>query len=198
MFLPQPEASEAGLRIRQSSRDTHGFVMNVAQLWSWRPDLFEAFAALRNQLTSQSALTKRDQAVIVCATASQLGDSYCSLAWGTTLAAEATSAVAAAVLAANDADGVLTPRDVALIAWVRKVVADPNGTTRSDVDALKAAGFGDREIFEVTAFTAFRVAFSAVNDALGATPDWQLFETVPKDVVSAVSYGRAPELPSST
>jgi hypothetical protein len=40
------------------------------------------------------------------------------------------------------------------------------------------------------------VAFAAVNDALGATPDWQLFETVPKAVVSAVTYGRAPELPS--
>jgi hypothetical protein len=144
MFLPEPEPSEAGLRIRQSSRDTHGFVMNVAHLWSWRPDVFDGVAALRNQLTSKSALTKRDQAVIVCATASQLGDSYCSLAWGKTLAAEATPAVAAAVLSATDPAGVLTPRDVAWTAWVRKVVADPTGKTQCDVDALKAAVFGDR------------------------------------------------------
>ena len=197
MFLPADKPSDATRRICQGSRDTHGFVMNLTHLWSWRPDLFDAFTALRNQLTSQSTLTKRDQAVIVCAMASQLGDSYCSLAWGKTLAAEASPAVAAAILAPPDAAGVLTPRDAALAVWARQVTADPNGTTQSDVDALKAAGFSDREIFEATLFTAFRVAFSTVNDALGVTPDWQLFELVPKEVASAVSYGRAPELPQS-
>jgi len=196
MFLPAPAQSEAAARICQSSRDTHGFVMNVAQLWSWRPDVFEAFAALRNQLTSPSTLTKRDQAIIVCATASQLGDSYCSLAWGKTLAAEAGAAVAAAVLAPAASSNVLTSRDAALAAWTRKVASDPNGTTQSDVDAMKAAGFDDREIFEATVFTAFRVAFSTVNDALGALPDWQLLEVVPREVASAVSYGRGPSLPS--
>jgi uncharacterized peroxidase-related enzyme len=197
MFLPAAEPSDASTRICKGSRDTHGFVMNLTHLWSWRPDLFEAFTALRNQLTSQSTLTRREQAVVVCAMASQLGDSYCSLAWGKTLAAEASPAVAAAVLAPPDAAGVLTARDAALAAWARKVTIDPNGTVQSDVDALKAAGFSDREIFEATVLTAFRVAFSTVNDALGVTPDWQLFEQVPREVASAVTYGRAPELPQS-
>ena len=68
--------------------------------------------------------------MIVCATAAQLGDSYCSLAWGKTLAAEAGPASAAAVLAARESHE-LTGRDRALAAWARKVVADPNGTTES-------------------------------------------------------------------
>ena len=47
-------------------------------------------------------------------------------------------------------------------------------------------------------FVAFRLAFSTVNDALGAVPDKQLADAAPEPVRAAVSYGRAPSaaLPS--
>ena len=179
-------------RIYKASQVAQGFVMNLTSAWAWRPDVFESFAALRGQLTSSSGLSKRDQAVLVCATASQLQDSYCSLAWGKTLAAEAGAAAAAAVLTGSD-DTALTARDRALVAWARKVVADPNGTTSSDMVTLRGVGLDDCAIFEATAFVAFRLAFSTVNDALGANPDWQLFNSVPPEVRSAVTYGRPPQ-----
>lgn len=192
MFLPPPQPTAAVERIYESNRAAQGFVMNLTSAWAWRPDVFESFAALRGQLTSSSGLSKRDQAVLVCATASQLQDSYCSLAWGKTLAAEAGATAAAAVLKAED-DSALTDRDRALAAWARKVVADPNSTTPADVATLRSAGLDDRTIFEATAFVAFRLAFSTVNDALGANPDWQLVDTAPPEVRSAVTYGRPPQ-----
>lgn len=192
MFLPRPKTSDAVERLYQSSQSAQGFVMNLTSAWAWRPDVFEAFAALRTLLTAGSGLTKRDQAVLVCATASELRDSYCSLAWGKTLAAEAGAAAAAAVLTSGG-EATLTARDRALAAWARKVVADPNGTNGSDIAALRDAGLDDRAIFDATAFIAFRLAFSTVNDALGANPDWQLAETVPPEVRSAVTYGRPPQ-----
>ncbi|HEY0884961.1 MAG TPA: hypothetical protein VGE20_06755 [Ramlibacter sp.] len=192
MFLPPPQPTAAVERIYESNQATQGFVMNLTSAWAWRPDVFESFAALRGQLTSSSGLSKRDQAVLVCATASQLQDSYCSLAWGKTLAAEAGAAAAAAVLRAGD-DAALTARDHALGAWARKLVADPNSTTPADVATLRSAGLDDRAIFEATAFVAFRLAFSTVNDALGASPDWQLVDTAPPEVRSAVTYGRPPQ-----
>lgn len=192
MFLPIPTTTDAVERIYKSTQAAQGFVMNLTSAWAWRPDVYESFAALRSQLTAKSGLSKRDQAVLVCAAASQLRDSYCSLAWGKTLAAEAGAAAAAAVLTGAD-DVALTQRDRSLAAWARKVVADPNSTTPADVAALRSAGFDDRTIFEVTAFVAFRLAFSTVNDALGADPDWQLVDTVPPEVRSAVTYGRPPQ-----
>lgn len=192
MFLPLPKTTDAVERIYKSNQAAQGFVMNLTSAWAWRPDIFESFAALRAQLTSSSDLSMRDQAVLVCATASQLRDSYCSLAWGKTLAAEAGAATAAAVLTDGD-DTALTARDRALAAWARKVVADPNSTTRSDIDMLRSVGLDDRTIFEATAFAAFRLAFSTVNDALGANPDWQLAKTAPPEVRSAVTYGRPPQ-----
>ena len=59
-----------------------------------------------------------------------------------------------------------------------------------DVNALRAAGFTEKEIVEATVFIAFRLAFSTVNDALGVAPDWQLAKSVPNEVSAAVSFGR--------
>jgi hypothetical protein len=57
--------------------------------------------------------------------------------------------------------------------------------------ALREVGPGEREIFEATLFIAFRLAFSTVNDALGARPDRQLAEQAPAELRAAVDCGRA-------
>jgi hypothetical protein len=97
------------------------------------------------------AAFERERAILVCATASSLGDSYCSLAWGIRLAAMCDPDAAAAVLRSEPTD-VFTPRERALVA--------------------------------------FRLAFSTVNDALGAIPDEALRNAAPVEVRSSVTYGR--------
>lgn len=189
MFLQIPADNEATARLYQNDIEQQGFVMNLSRLWAWRPEVCEAFGALRTQLTGNSSLSNRELAVIVCATAASLGDSYCALAWGKKLAVAADPSAAAAVLQATENDG-LTARDQALSVWARKVARNPNDTTAQDVEALRAAGFSEREIFEATAFVAFRLAFSTINDALGIKPDWQLAAAAPAEVNDAVTFGR--------
>jgi uncharacterized peroxidase-related enzyme len=189
MFIEAPEDSATTARLFKANEDSLGFVMNLTRAWAWRPDVFEAFAALRSQLTARSTLNRREQAVMVCATAAALGDSYCSLAWGRTLAEEAGAPAAAAVIGSASHEG-LSARDRALAEWARKVVADPNATSAQDLAALRAAGFSEKELFEATVFIAFRLAFSTVNDALGIRPDWNLAQSAPAEVGGAVTYGR--------
>lgn len=191
MFIAAPADSAETESVYKSSAASQGFVMNLTRAWAWRPEVFDGFAALRNQLTSQSALTKRELAVLVCAAAAELEDAYCSLAWGRTLAQEASPVVAAAVIEGSPCEG-LSDRDRALALWARKVVRDPNATTAGDVQALRSAGISEREIFEATVFVAFRLAFSTVNAALGVSPDRQLAEQVSAEVRQAVAFGRAP------
>ena len=196
MFLAAPPTTPQVEALYKSSIAGNGYVMNLARAWAWRPDVFDGFVTLRNQLTDRSSLSAREKALIVCATAATLGDSYCALAWGAKLAKAADPEVAAAVIAARESDA-MDAREKALAAWVRKVVDDPNGTTARDVEALRAAGFDDREIAEATMFAAFRLAFSAFNDALGARPDLELFDAAPIPVRQAVTFGRAPAGSSS-
>jgi hypothetical protein len=77
-------------------------------------------------------------------------------------------------------------------------VRDPNATTKADIERLRELGLGDREIFEATVLVAFRLAFSTINDALGAAPDKQLADTAPAPVRAAVDYGRPPSPVLST
>lgn len=147
---------------------------------------------LRADLLAESDLSPREAAVMVAATAAARGDAYCALAWGLRLAELTDEATAAKVLQGFAAD--LPVREAALMDWSRQVVKDPNATTQADVDRLREAGLSDREIFEATTWIAFRMAFSTINDALGAPPDLQLAEDAPRLVREAVSYGRQPDM----
>jgi uncharacterized peroxidase-related enzyme len=189
MFLQAAAESEIASRMYQRDLENRGFVMNLSRAWAWRPDVFESFLELRTLLTKTSSLTQRELAVLVCATASSLGDSYCALAWGNTLAKASDASTAAAVLRASESTS-LTDRETALSKWARKVVKNPSATTAQDVNALRSAGFSEQEIFEATAFIAFRLAFSTVNDALGAAPDREIAEAAPLAVREAVTFGR--------
>jgi hypothetical protein len=101
MFLQHAPDTEAAACLYQGDLDKRGFVMNFNRAWAWRPDVGDAFLSLRGLLTSISSLSPREQAVLTCAMASRLGDSYCSLAWGTMLARASDPSTAAAVLIAS-------------------------------------------------------------------------------------------------
>jgi alkylhydroperoxidase family enzyme len=133
-------------------------------------------------------LDARRRAVLVAACASAYGDSYCALSWGARLADAADADLAAGVLRGDDS--ALDPAERALAGWARAVARDPNGTTAADVQVLRDAGFVDSDIFAVTVFVALRLAFSTVNDALGARPDAELAAAAPRAVREAVAFGR--------
>jgi hypothetical protein len=57
------------------------------------------------------------------------------------------------------------------------------------VTSLRAVGFTDDQIFALTVYVALRVSFSLVNDSLGATPDDELVERAPEELLSAIALG---------
>ena len=190
MFLPEPPPSELGAAFYEDDREADGYVNNLTRLWCWRPDVLQGFIDLRARLVDESELTEDDVAVLVTATAAARSDSYCALAWGARLAAQTDDRTAASVLAGSVDD--LDPRRAALTTWARQVVADPNVAVSSDIEPLRNVGLSDRAIFEATLYVALRLAFSTVNDALGAAPDRELAERAPAPVREAITFGRPP------
>jgi uncharacterized peroxidase-related enzyme len=172
-----------------------GYVWNVSRLWAYQPETIDRLFKLMSQAFKPSGLAFRQRGILVTAAASTLGDSYCSMAWGGKLAGATDPDLAAGVLTGRD--GELSDQEKAMAAWARKIVKDPNATTPADVQALRDAGLNDEQVFAITAFVALRIAFSTINDALGAQPDPQLVESLPKQVVDAVTYGR-PASPATT
>jgi hypothetical protein len=194
-FLDLPVVTPEAQTIFDEDIAEEGYVTNVSRLWAYNPGLVTGLFDLMRNAVSEQALSIHDQGILVAACASTRGDSYCSLAWGTKLAAVSDPETAAGVIRGGDAG--LSNEGRALASWARKVAGDPNGTTEEDVDALRSAGFDDEGVFAVTAFVALRIAFSAVNDALGVGPDVALRATAPEAVMSAIQYGRPPVDPSN-
>lgn len=189
-FLPEPEPSDAVERMYAGDRADPGYVMNLTRVWAHAPEVDAAWTAFATAAATAAGLGFRDKGIVVSALASELGDAYCSLAWGARLAKAADPDTARAVLGADDA-APLDERERLLASWARRLVRDPNGTTAADVEALREAGLDDRAILGLTAYIAARIAFSTVNDALGAVPDAELRASAPDAVRDAVTWGRA-------
>jgi len=193
-FLEQSPISGPVQELYDKDVADSGYVWNVSRLWAYQPDTVQRLFELMSQAFKPSGLEFRQRGILVTAAASSLGDSYCSLAWGGKLSGESGPAVAAGVLRGTD-EG-LTAEEKAMASWARKIVKDPNATTSEDLQELRDAGLTDRQIFAITVFVALRLAFSTINDALGASPDTELIEFLPQPVTESVTFGR-PAHPSA-
>lgn len=189
-FLDEPAESAAQRKMYDDDLADGGFVWNVTRLWAHQPTAQQRLFDLMGEMVAAAGLSNRQRGVLVAALASTLGDSYCSLAYGQKLSAWADVATAAGVLTGDDT--VLDEGERVLARWARQLARDPNGTTAEDVQALRDGGFDDAAIVALTHFVALRLAFSTVNDALGAHPDQALAEAVRAEVREAVTWGRPP------
>jgi uncharacterized peroxidase-related enzyme len=187
-FLAEPPASAQVQALYDDDLAHGGFVWNVSRLWAHQPDSLSLLFTLMSQVFAPSGLRFRQRGILVLAAASTLGDSYCSLGWGEKLGKASDAALVTAVLTGTDAE--LTDQEKAMAAWARMVAGDPNATTQADIQALRDSGLDDGQIFAITAFVALRLAFSTINDSLGAQPDAQLARLLPAEVRDAVTYGR--------
>jgi len=187
-FLGSPPTTPQAQALYDEDVAESGYVWNVSRLWGYQPETVNRLFELMSEAFKPSGLTFRQRGILVAAAASTLGDSYCSMAWGGKLADATSTDLAAGVL--NGRDGKLSEQEKAMAEWARKIVKDPNATTTVDVQTLRDAALTDEQIFAITAFVALRVAFSTINDSLGAQPDAQLVENLPQEVVNAVTFGR--------
>jgi uncharacterized peroxidase-related enzyme len=187
-FLAAQEADAEAQGIFDDDVAELGYVMNVSRLWAYQPATLKHLFDLMGETYAKEDLSFRQRGILVTACASTLGDAYCSLAWGTKLATRSDAETAAGILRGDDDR--LSPAEQALAQWARKVARDPNHISATDVQVLRDAGFSDSRIFAITAYVALRLAFSTVNDALGARPDSALRTSAPPAVLDAVTYGR--------
>jgi alkylhydroperoxidase family enzyme len=187
-FLDEPPVFPHVQALYDEDLADAGYVSNGSRLWAHQPDSLKRLFELMSQAFRPSGMNFRQCGILVTAAASTLGDSYCSLAWGGKLSQASDVAVAAGVLTGSDAG--LTDQEKATAAWARKVGRDPTATAPADIQALRDSGLDDGQIFAITAFVALRLAFSTINDSLGAQPDAQLAQSLPQQVREVVTYGR--------
>ena len=137
-------------------QEKSGFVPNIFLALAARPDEFRAFFAYHDALMDKpGGLTKAEREMIVVATSGANQCQYCVIAHGAILRIRAKNPLIADQVAVNYRKADITERQKAMLDFAVKVAGEAQKVGEADFAALKAHGFTDGDIWDMTAITGF-------------------------------------------
>jgi uncharacterized peroxidase-related enzyme len=149
-----------------------GFVPNVYQAYSLRPQQLRGFIALYDAImTEASGLTKAEREMIAVAVSAQNHCFYCLTSHGAVLRVRAKDDVLADTIAANYRAADLTPRQRAMLDLAIKVTTDSAAVGDQDIAALRNHGFTDEDIMDIIQTAALFNYSNRVASALNLRPN---------------------------
>ncbi|MEE9334700.1 MAG: peroxidase-related enzyme [Granulosicoccaceae bacterium] len=133
-----------------------GFVPEVFNVFSRRPDEFRAFFAYHDALMEKdSELSKGEREMIVVATSALNRCLYCVIAHGAITRIREKAPRLADQLATDYRKADITPRQLAMLEFACKLSQQPAQINQSDFDELTSHGFSQEAIWDIGAVSAF-------------------------------------------
>ena len=193
MFLQTIEEDEATGRVAaiyEKQKAQLGFVMEAAKCFTARPDLLPIYTDFSDRIRAGFSLGVREWRLITLIAAKQIPSTYCSHVYGKQLIDDLGSKEAVLAVQSDFRKAGLPDKDVAMLSYAEKVAQDASGISQADIDALRAAGFSDRQICDIALCAAFRCFVSRFFDAVGAGTE-PAFIDGDESFRSAMTVGRA-------
>jgi uncharacterized peroxidase-related enzyme len=133
-----------------------GLVPNVLKAYSFDQGKLRAFVGMYNDLMlADSGLSKLEREMIAVAVSSQNACLYCLAAHGATVRLLSGDPVLGDTLVYNYRALDLDARQRAMLDFAVKLTIAPQEIEELDRQALRDAGFSDRDIWDIAAVTAF-------------------------------------------
>jgi len=154
MALDQPRAplSPAMEAYFKKCDEKIGFVPNVLEAYAFDMAKLEAFVPMYNDLMlAPSGLTKLEREMIAVAVSSQNHCYYCVVAHGAAVRALSGSPELGEQIAINYRAAPLDPRQRAMLDFAVKLTHSPWNVEEEDRARLRAVGFSDRDIWDISA-----------------------------------------------
>ncbi|WP_118136482.1 peroxidase-related enzyme [Oceanicella sp. SM1341] len=145
-----------------------GLVPNVLRAYAFAPEKLRAFTTLYNDLMlGESGLSKLEREMIAVVVSWVNRCHYCLVAHGAAVRALSGDPALGEALVTNYrmAQG-LTPRQRAMLDFAVKMAEESHRIEEPDREALRAAGFTDRDIWDIGAVASF---FAMTNRMASAT-----------------------------
>jgi uncharacterized peroxidase-related enzyme len=144
-----------------------GFVPNVLAAYAFDNAKLEAFVAMYNDLMlAPSGLSKLEREMIAVAVSSVNRCYYCLVAHGAAVRVLSSDPPLGELMAMNYRAARLSKRQRAMLDFAVKLTAEPWAVEERDRDALRRAGFTDRDIWDIAAVAGF---FNMSNRVASAT-----------------------------
>jgi uncharacterized peroxidase-related enzyme len=162
------DADGAVAALYQRQQSAWGYVPNYAKVFCERPEVMARWAQLLAEI--RRPMDARRFELVTFVAAHELRNSACTLAHGRKLR-ELFSDADIVALAAGQPVATLSDAEAAMLRFARQVARDASTVRMEQVQALKALGFSDGEVFDIAAAAAGRAFFAKLLDALGVEPD---------------------------
>ncbi len=148
----------------QDDLDEDGFVFAHTQAMAMNPEAHQAFEALIRAVVPSIGTRVYEAATLGAARA--IGSSHCKLAHGRRSVRIGVLDEAGLAAFADGDDSAFTVAEQAVIRYAERLSTDAAAMTDADTQALRDAGFTDRQIVDITLAAAARNAFSRALLAL--------------------------------
>jgi uncharacterized peroxidase-related enzyme len=152
-----------------------GRVIPFYRAYSVSPAHLHAHLDFYERISKLGVLSKRRKELIAVAVSSENGCRDCTQLHSGFLRAHRVDETVVAALAADPgralADGRVTGPDAVVLAYALKLTRTPKAMTLADVDALRAAGLSEPEIFEVALLTGYFNYTNRIGVGLGVEPE---------------------------
>jgi uncharacterized peroxidase-related enzyme len=157
--FPVPDVADLPEDLRErilAVQDKTGFVPNVFLALAHRPAELRAFLAYHDALMEgDGGLTKAEREMIVVATSAARSCTYCVVAHGAILRIRARDPLLADLVATNYRSAGLPERQRLMLDFAVKLSTTPELVEERDLDVLRAAGFDDEQVWDISAITSF-------------------------------------------
>lgn len=154
--MPENELPDDIKAIYEQNRAKVGFVPNVFRAYSRRPEHFRAFMQYHDVLMrAPGGLSRAEREAIVVAVSSENRCQYCMTAHGAALRVVGKDAVLAEQIANNWRTADLTPRLRQILSFASRVNEPAFAATDEEIEAMRAAGFSEDDIWDIAAIAAF-------------------------------------------
>lgn len=149
-----------------------GFVPNVLRAHAFDIAKLDAFTAMYNDLMlADSGLTKLEREMIAVAVSSANRCWYCQVAHGAAVRALSGDPALGEAMVMNWRAAPLPPRQRAMLEFAVKVTEASARVQEADRQALRDAGFSDRDIWDIASVTGFFNMTNRVASATGMEPN---------------------------
>ncbi len=152
--------------------DKLGMVPNVLRAYAFDSAKLDAFAAMYNDLMlADSGLSKLEREMIAVVVSAINRCFYCLVAHGAAVRQLSGDPVLGEMLVMNWRAADLDPRQVAMLGFAEKVTRASAEVSEADRQALRDAGFSDRDIFDITSVIGFFNMSNRVASAIDMRPN---------------------------
>jgi uncharacterized peroxidase-related enzyme len=149
-----------------------GFVPNVLAAYAHDGQKLEAFAAMYNDLMlAPSGLSKLEREMIAVAVSSQNRCYYCLTAHGAAVRQLSGDPVLGELMVMNYRAAKLSPRHRAMLDFAVKLTDTPWAIEEHDRAALRSAGFGERDLWDIGAVASFFNMSNRMASAVDMRPN---------------------------